>query len=441
MVPSNPFVADRDGHASGIGFDNLIILSRADPIICGHSTETRNLAEAAVAGGVARVRVVSYPLAVLEASELPLKPLESVAEYGPGIEVDRPEPVGDYKVLDGRLSYGISGHLVDLLLSLPGRTAVMNLYLVPHGQMVMQAVDTVRRLGGREPPLTIAEAVGSDITNVVGNAVATGRYGAAAVVLQNYLDHDLPVAVSDFTRELIVAAGKQVDGRLKTCFAEQLTERVQVSYPAIDTSAYLQPSLTEAQQADRLARRGLVRDGYLLFLSRLAKAKGVADLIHAYRASDFHGRLPLAICGTGPDEQALRELAGDDRSIRFFNDVGDLDKLALMAGCHAYCLPSKPRPEFTETFGIAVAEAMLSGGIGPVITTRTGGIPEATGDHCLYHAAGDVVELTGRLNEVAAMSDAARAGISRRARDYCLRFDRVAILANLLAPSGLRTAA
>ncbi len=441
MVPSNPFVADRDGHATGIGFDNLIILSRADPIICGHSTETRNLAEAAVARGVARVRVVSYPLDVLEASELPLKPLESVAEYGPGIEVSRPEPVGDYKVLDGRLSYGISGHLVDLLLSLPGRTAVMNLYLVPHGQMVMQAVETVRRLGGRKPPLTIAEAVGSDITNVVGNAVATGRYGAAAVVLQNYLNHDLPVAVSDFTRELIVAAGQQVDEQLGTRFAEQLTERVQVSYPAIDTSAYLQPPLTEAQQADRLARRGLVRDGYLLFLSRLAKAKGVADLIHAYRASDFRGRLPLAICGTGPDEQALRELAGDDRSIRFFNDVGDLDKLALMAGCHAYCLPSKPRPEFTETFGIAVAEAMLSGGIGPVITTRTGGIPEATGDHCLYHAAGDVGELTGRLNEVAAMSDAARAGISRRARDYCLRFDRAAILTNLLAPAGLRTAA
>ncbi len=441
MAPNNPLIDRCDGHPAGTGFDNLIILSRADPIICGHSTETRNLAEAAIAEGVSRVRVVSYPLDVLEASELPLKPLDSVADYAPGIKVDRPDPVGDYKVLDGRLGYGISGHLIDLLISLPGRTAVMNLYLVPHGQMVMQAVETVRRMGGVEVPLTIAEAVGSDITNVVGNAVATGRYGAAALVLQNFLDHDLPVAVSDFTRELIVAAGRQVDEQLNTRFADQLTARVQISYPAIDTTAYLQPSLTDAQQADLLARRGLVRDGYLLFLSRLAKAKGVADLIQAYRSSDFHGRLPLAVCGTGPDEQSLRQLAGDDKSIRFFNDVGDLDKVALMAGCHAYCLPSKPRPEFTETFGIAVAEAMLSGGIGPVITTRTGGIPEATGDHCLYHAAGDIADLTARLNEVASMPDATRAGLSRRARDYCLRFDRATILANLLAPSGLRTAA
>jgi glycosyltransferase involved in cell wall biosynthesis len=84
---------------------------------------------------------------------------------------------------------------------------------------------------------------------------------------------------------------------------------------------------------------------------------------------------------------------------------------------------------------------MLSGGIGPVITTRTGGIPEATGDHCLYHVAGDVADLTARLNEVAAMPDAARAGISRKARDYCRRFDRATILANLLAPASLRTAA
>ena len=133
----------------------------------------------------------------------------------------------------------------------------------------MQAVETVRRMGGVEVPLTIAEAVGSDITNVVGNAVATGRYGAAALVLQNFLDHDLPVAVSDFTRELIVAAGRQVDEQLDTRFAEQLTSRVQISYPAIDTTAYLQPSLTDAQQADMLARRGLVRDGYLLFLNRI----------------------------------------------------------------------------------------------------------------------------------------------------------------------------
>ena len=53
-----------------------------------------------------------------------------------------------------------------------------------------------------------------------------------------------------------------------------------------------------------------------------------------------------------------------------------------MAGCAAFVLPSKPRPEFVETFGIALVEKMLAGG-GPVITTDTGGIGEAVGDCAL----------------------------------------------------------
>ena len=59
----------------------------------------------------------------------------SVEAYSSGITVDRPAPIGDYKVLDGRLGAAISGHLINLLAQLPGKTAVMDLYLVPHGQM------------------------------------------------------------------------------------------------------------------------------------------------------------------------------------------------------------------------------------------------------------------------------------------------------------------
>ncbi|QDS89055.1 Glycogen synthase [Rosistilla ulvae] len=426
---------------SGIPYRNLILVVRADPIICGHSTEARNLAEAARAAGIENVHIVSYPLDVLAESGLPLKPLDSVAPYSPGIFVDRPEPVGDYKVLDGRLGYAIAGHLIDLVNRLPGRTAIMNLYLVPHGQMVMQSVETLRGMGTREAPATIAEAVGSDVTNVVANALSTGQLGAAAIVLQNYLAHDLPVAVSEYTRKLIIEAGQQVDERLKTTFAYQLESRVRISYPAIDTSVYLSVAEQADENASVLAGRGLSSDGFLLFLSRLSKAKGVDDLIHAYRASQLYGNKVLAICGTGPDADRLIELAAGDPNIRFFDDVGDEEKLALMHSCYAYCLPSKPRPEFTETFGIAIAEAMLSGGLGPVITTRTGGIPEATGDHCLYHAAGDVADLTSKLNLVASMSDWDRGGLSRAAQQYARRFDRAVILDRLLSAPAIRAVA
>jgi glycosyltransferase involved in cell wall biosynthesis len=179
----------------------------------------------------------------------------------------------------------------------------------------------------------------------------------------------------------------------------------------------------------------------VLFLSRLAESKGVDDLITAYQASRLADRIPLVICGTGPHETALRQRAAGDQRIRFFNDVSDAEKRVLMASCHTYCLPSKPRPEFTETFGIAIVEAMLAAGRGVVVTTRTGGIPEATGNHCLYHAAGDVAELTMRLNDVAGMDNAAREALAHQARQYARQFDRRMILHRLLAATDAAAAA
>ena len=78
---------------NGLLVDNLIILSRADPIICGHSTETRNLAEAARSLGIENVHIVSYPLDVLAASGLPLKPDHSVEAYSSGITVSSRSPL------------------------------------------------------------------------------------------------------------------------------------------------------------------------------------------------------------------------------------------------------------------------------------------------------------------------------------------------------------
>ena len=246
---------------------NLIIVVRADPIICGHSTEARNLAEAAIARGFQSVHIVSYPIETLQESQLPLKPLDTISPYSPGIEVDRPAPIGDYKVLDGRLSYAISGQLVDLLHRLPGKTIVMDLYLVPHGQMVINAVDSFKTIAKEPSVITIGEAVGSDITNVVTNALAADQIGAAQMVLSNYLQHDLPVAVSQFTKDMIIDAGAKVDARLGTDFAAQLGDRVELSFPAIDTSAYTGIESETGRIEEVLLNRGIEKDGYVTFLS------------------------------------------------------------------------------------------------------------------------------------------------------------------------------
>ena len=58
----------------------LVIVVRADPVICGHSGEARNLAEVALTRGYDDVRLLTWPIPTLQAAGLPLKPLDRVAD-------------------------------------------------------------------------------------------------------------------------------------------------------------------------------------------------------------------------------------------------------------------------------------------------------------------------------------------------------------------------
>ncbi|PZF81597.1 glycosyltransferase [Jiangella anatolica] len=407
----------------------LVIVVRADPVICGHSGEARNLAEVALTRGFDDVRIVTWPLPALQAAGLPLKPLDSILPYSPGITVERPEPIGDYRVPDGRYTLGLTSRLYELFSDgVP--TVCLSMYLTPHTNAVLEALHGARATGAGFNVRTVAKAVGSDITNIVRTGIAEGRAGAAAFLLTTFLANDACVAVSEYTRDLIIESALQVDAVCGTRFAEECAARVTVSYPPIDTSAYvgLEPAVVDAA----LARRGLRRDGYALFLSRVTLAKGVDDLIAAYQASAARDHVGLVIAGTGPELPQLRAQAAGDERIVFLTDVGDEEKPLLMAGSAAFALPSKPRPEFVETFGIALVEAMLSGG-GPVITTTTGGIPESVGDTAIEIAAGDPAGLAAALDRaVLELSADDRRAVAARARDYAMRFDRVAVFDGLI---------
>jgi glycosyltransferase involved in cell wall biosynthesis len=415
----------------GMGQRRLVIVVRADPVICGHSGEARNLAEVALQRGFTDVRIVSWPLDLLKASGLPLKPLDGVLPYSKGIEVERPEPVGDYKVPDGRYLAGMTGRLVELFTDgVP--TVCMSLYLSPHTLAVAEALRVARSTGLPVPVLTIAEAVGSDVTNVVRSCAGDGRFGAAAQVLSAYLDSDLPVAVSGYTKELIMSSAEAIDARHGTSFAERCRQRVAISYPAINTADYLHISADIT--ADVLDRRGLMRDGYVLYLSRLARAKGVDDLITGFTASPACKELTLVIAGNGPEAGQLRQQAAatptPDR-ISFLDDVDDDEKPHLMAGCAAFVLPSKPRPEFVETFGIALVEKMLAGG-GPVITTNTGGIGEAVGDTAMIVPVGSPAAIAHALDLAVTMPSEQQNTMAGRAREHARQFDRACVFDRLL---------
>ena len=118
----------------------------------------------------------------------------------------------------------------------------------------------------------------------------------------------------------------------------------------------------------------------------------------------------------------------------FFDDVDDAEKSVLMAGCAAYALPSKPAVEFVETFGIALVEKMLAGG-GPIITTRTGGIPEAVGDTAIDIPAGDPAALADALDlATLGLSAAERRSRADLARAHAVQFDRGVVFDRMMEP-------
>jgi glycosyltransferase involved in cell wall biosynthesis len=406
----------------------LVIVVRADPVICGHSGEARNLAEVALTRGFSDVRLLTWPIETLQAAGLPLKPLDRLLPYSAGITVERPPAVGDYRVPDGRHLAGLTGRLVELLAE-PVPTTCLSMYLVPHTQVVMDAVTAARAAGFAPDVRTVAKAVGSDVTNVIRSCLRDGRFGAATVLMATFLANDQVVAVSKYTRDEIIAAAEAVDAHCGTGFAAQCRQRVTVSYPPIDSSAFLDPDPARVDAA--LARRGLVRDGYLLFLSRVARAKGIYDLVIAYGQMRCRDDVKLVVAGTGPALEHVQAMAKEDDRIIFLTDVDDDEKPLLMHGCAAYVLPTKPEPDFVETFGIALAEKMLAGG-GPVITTLTGGTGEAVGDTAVIVEPGDIAGLAEAVDRVVLeMSAAQRRQLEVRARARAMSFDRVTVFDSL----------
>ena len=218
----------------------LVIVVRADPVICGHSGEARNLAEVALTRGFDDVRLLTWPIATLQAAGLPLKPLDRLQPYSPGITVERPEPVGDYRV-PGRPAPGRAHRPAGRAARRAGADHLPRRCTWCRTRTSSSTPCAAARAAGFAPDVhTIAKAVGSDVTNVVQNCLREGRFGAAAYLLTTFLAHDEVVAVSDYTRDEIVLAAEAVDLHCGTRFAAECRERVTVSYPPIDTSAYLE---------------------------------------------------------------------------------------------------------------------------------------------------------------------------------------------------------
>jgi glycosyltransferase involved in cell wall biosynthesis len=158
----------------------------------------------------------------------------------------------------------------------------------------------------------------------------------------------------------------------------------------------------------------------VLFLSRIAPAKGLLNLINAWKQVCAEGwRLQIA----GPNEDGhLAEVLARVKQA----DVGDsVEYIGVMDGeakRQLYlCADIFVLPTFTENFGVVVAEALAHGL--PVITTRGAPWADLETFDCGWWVDIGVGPLVLALREAMALSDDERCAMGARGRVYAQRYD------------------
>jgi glycosyltransferase involved in cell wall biosynthesis len=226
-----------------------------------------------------------------------------------------------------------------------------------------------------------------DFHQVLKNRCADGSIGASALLyaeaviqrwLGNYERVDRFLAPSRFMRDAALHRFR--------------SEQVALLYNGVDTAEI------EVSTRD---------EGYVLYLGRLSKEKGVETLLKAHEAA---GTWDLLVAGTGPLACGLQTRY---RNARFVGQLSGQALKATIGGASAIVVPS----EWYENCPMSVLEAMAYGK--PVVASRIGGIPELVvdGETGVLFEPGDAGDLQRHVSRL--MGDAslrARMGAAGRIR-------------------------
>ncbi|WP_405934315.1 glycosyltransferase [Streptomyces longwoodensis] len=154
---------------------------------------------------------------------------------------------------------------------------------------------------------------------------------------------------------------------------------------------------------------GTVRTGpgeHLLFLGRLAEAKGVRLLMAAWDALAADGGVgvPLVIAGTGPLEPEVTAWAAGRDDVRYVGLYDTAQCREAIARSVAVVAPST----WLEAFGLVVVEAMAAGV--PTVAAGHGAFVELVEDGVtgLLHRPNDAASLASRLRRITAAPDGGR---------------------------------
>ena len=182
---------------------------------------------------------------------------------------------------------------------------------------------------------------------------------------------------------------------------------------------------------------GLEKDDYvIIYTGRIIKEKGVLELIRSIKALNDIPRLRLMIVGAsfyGQDEapspyiQELKDEAMDIKEKVIFTGYIDyVDIPSYIKTANIAVLPSM----WDEPFGLTILEAMAAGL--PLITTRSGGIPEiCEGAAILLDRDNIVQNITRAIRYLYTHTEKAKE-LGRIAQEKSMAFDKDVFSSNYL---------
>jgi glycosyltransferase involved in cell wall biosynthesis len=136
-----------------------------------------------------------------------------------------------------------------------------------------------------------------------------------------------------------------------------------------------------------------VRGRIVAVASADSPVKGIATLLRAVAKLTTERNAVLTVVGKpasgGPTERLVAELALGDR-VRFVTGISDTELAEFIASAEIAVVPS-----LYEGFSLPAVEHMASGT--PLIASRTGALPEVTGDAAFLVTPGDPEELAAAL--------------------------------------------
>ena len=158
---------------------------------------------------------------------------------------------------------------------------------------------------------------------------------------------------------------------------------------------------------------------YILCVANTYPHKNVHSLVHAFALLAGELEHNLVVVGKARrGERAYRDAVsqrGLDERILRLERVSREELIALYRGADCFVFPS-----LYEGFGLPVLEGMMAGT--PVITTRSGSLPEVGGDVAVYAHPVCPETLETAIRNVLKMTPGERAEMVRSARDHAASF-------------------